>query len=148
MILLPIFIQQYTKKEDVRDVPRNQRKGSALVLIMTALLMGIIQLTVFPKLHSMYVNFGLDLPLISRFSVYVTVLILIISFIGAYKLLKSEPDFTKVNRIAKNYKSGEMIKTRELIESKYQLVMLPLILGITYIVVAIIIPIYSLTKQY
>lgn len=149
IVPIPIFFQPYTKKEDVRDIPNWQRKGSALVLIGLTVVIGIMHLFVVPRLTNLYNNLNTPTLLLTQSSTYITGIIAIGALIAAVYLLTTKPDYSKVDVVASKYKDGEMIKTKELMDNKLQWIpMILVFLGVGYLVLSIILPIYSLTSQY
>lgn len=149
IIPIPIFYSPYIKKEDVRDIPNMQRKASAFILIGLTAVIGIMQIFVVPKLTNLYNSFNTPVPFLTQSSPFITGIIAIGALIAAVYLLSTKPDYSKVDAIASKYKDGEMIKTRGLMDNKMQWIpMILLFLGVGYLVLSIILPIYSLTNQY
>ncbi len=145
---IPFFYSIYTKKEDARDVPNIQRKMSAFVLIGTTVVLSIIQFFVQPKLFDLYSSLKTPLPLFTQLSPYVSGALAIIALIAAVYLLSAKPDYSKVDAVANKYKDGEMIKTRELADYRYQWIpIIVVFIAVGYMVLSIILPIYSLTAS-
>jgi hypothetical protein len=101
-----------------------------------------------PKIMSLYSTFETPVPVLTQSSPYITGFIAIVSIIIATYLLSTKPNYTKVDAAASQYKADEMIKTRELMDKKLEWYpMIFMILGVTYLVLSIILPIYTLTSQ-
>jgi hypothetical protein len=149
IIPIPFFVNPYTKKEDVRDVVNGQRKASALVLFALAIVLGLMQLLVAPRLFDLYNDLGTPLPLLAQTSPTLTWALITIAVLSALYFILSKPDYSKVELIASKYKAGEMIKTRELVDKRYEWAILSfMVIGIGYLAISIIVPISSLTTQY
>ena len=68
---------------------------------------------------------------------------------ASYYLYTQEPDYTKLNEQLKKYKPGEMVRTSEVLNTKKDLwVLIPLGFVVGYIVLSVILPIYSLTSAF
>ncbi|MFH1295076.1 MAG: hypothetical protein ABIH84_00635, partial [bacterium] len=135
MTKFPYFYPFYTKKTDVREIPKVHRKVIAIVLIMIPSVFGVMQLFVMPELFSIYSSLSTPIPYITQTSPYVFVAVAIIALSSAVYLLCTEPNYSKVDAVASMYQDGEMIKTRELIECKYEFIPLLFIaLAIGYMV--------------
>jgi len=143
------FYPFYIKKEDAKDVINWQRKIIALVLIAMGAVIWVMRMFVYPKLSLLYIDLNTNLPVLTQSFPTLSLVIMIGIFIIALYLLFSKPDYSKANMIVKKYKSGEMIKTKELIDNKVQfLVIGVVILLVIYLFTSLISPIYSLTNQY
>lgn len=139
----------YIKKEDVRDVTIWQRKHMAIVLISMAVVMGMMQYIVFPKMLSLYTDLGAAPEKYVQFSPQITTGFIIFVVGMVVYLLGTQPDFSRVDAIAKKYKSGEMIKTRELVDTKLEWLGIGVLVGtFAYTLLTMILPIYSLTSQF
>jgi len=150
MITVPFFYfhSVYTKKEDVRDIPNMQRKLSAIILIAMTMILGSLQSSVLPDLINLYSSLNIPTPILIQSSPYVFAIFAIVSLISAVYLLSTKPDYSKVDAVANKYKNGEMIKTRELVDHRYQLIpLLFMVLAIGLAVIMIILPTYSLTGK-
>ena len=147
---IPYSDPQYVKKEDVREFVNNQRKVYAIMFFALAIVVSLIVLLILPELINFYKTFGLPVPNLIRFLPYGTgITSVVILMISAYLLL-SKPNYSKIDTIARQYKAGEMIKTRELIGTRKLpwFILLILALSIGFIVVHVFLPIYSLSNQY
>lgn len=142
--LLETFYLKYVKKEDVREVPNLQRRLLGITLLGSAILIGIIiQLFIVPRIMNLYNDFDLPFPTLTQASPYIAAVMLAI----AIYLLSTKPDYSRVDGIANKYKSGEMIKMRELRDTKLVLILfMVFMLVVGYIVLSVILPIYSLTN--
>lgn len=150
MIVIPIpMYPLYIKKEDARDVVKWQRKMAAFVLIGITIVMGIMQYFVSPKLLNLYNSLNTNPPALTQSSLYIMIALGTLAILSALYLLFSQPNYAKVDAVANKYKDGEMIKTKELVDGKFQwLVLGVLSVMVVYLVFTIILPIYSLTSQY
>jgi hypothetical protein len=145
MVMFPIYI----KKEDARDVVMWQRKGVAFVLVAVTLVMAIIQFIVSPKLLDFYSSLNMNPPAIVESSFNIMLALISILSISALYLLFSVPDYARIDAAARRYKHGEMIKTKELVDNKYQwLILGSLVLMVAYLLYTTILPIYNLIGQY
>ncbi len=138
----------YTKKEDVRDVPKAQKTYAAIVFIASAIALGIIQFSVVPKLFKLYASLELALPPSAQLLTYLCRFLMMFELGAGIYLLFAKPNYTKVDALAKKYKRGEMIKTRALMDQKLE--WLPILfgfIGVSFIFVGVIFPIYSLTSR-
>lgn len=143
------FYPFYIKKEDAHILVKQQRNMTAIVLLGMAIVIGSLQLFVYPKLSALYTEFSLQLPFITR-QAPLLMYTLAASFMGvSFYLFLNEPSYTNLNEKLKKYKAGEMIKTSDLIDSKKELwILLPFGLIIGLLVMSIILPIYSLTSNF
>ena len=88
------FYPTLVKKESIKDLVRKQYKVRFLVLISTAILMGILQWTISPKLLSMYSLLQIPVPFITQISSMVTTsVILVCGIFAVYFLASSLPTF-------------------------------------------------------
>lgn len=150
IILIPIpGYPLYIKKEDARDTVKWQRRMGASVLIGATVVMWTMQYFVSPELLNLYYSLNTTPPVLIRFAQHITLVFTALSITGASYLLFHQPDYRRVDTIVKKYKDGEMIKTRELVDSKLLWLFLTVLAIMTaYLVLTIILPIYSLTSQY
>ena len=142
-----IPITPYIKKEDAREVVTSQRRLWVIVLAALALVMFIMQALVAPRITSLYESFGAEIPLTTRYSPYIGWALIGLAFTGIVYILTSPPNYTKIDEIASKYNDGEMIKTSELIHFNPEPLLL-VVLGIYvgFIIISIIMPIYSITS--
>lgn len=139
----------YVKKEDVRDVPNGQRVASAIISLGVGVLFGVMQFAVYPKLIELYKELGADLARSAQHFPLLSGVIIASSVFSAIYLLSTKPDYSKVDKIARKYKAGEMIKRKELMDTKNEWIpILFLALAVGYLVVGIINPIYKITSQF
>ncbi|HAU99002.1 MAG: hypothetical protein UX04_C0002G0155 [Microgenomates group bacterium GW2011_GWF2_45_18] len=143
------FYPTLVKKESIKDLVRKQYKVRFLVLISTAILMGILQWTISPKLLSMYSLLQIPVPFITQISSMVTTSVILVCGIFAVYFLVKEPNFTKINQELKRYKSGEMVKVKSLIDVKKELIFLaPAIFLVGWVNLTIILPVYNLINTF
>ena len=138
----------YVKKEDIREAVDSQRKLRAIVLLSAAGTTGMLRFLVAPRLIELYADFGVRMPSHVVISLtFSAVLTIALTIAGGYLLL-SKSDYTKATSVAKKYKSGEMIRIKELLDYKLEwAVIIALLAVVVYQVLSLIIPIYSLTSQ-
>lgn len=145
-ILIPLY-PSYIKKEDAKDLIKIQQRYVSIILIGMAIVLGVIQLFISPKLLSMYADFNLPIPLVTQMSSSVSLIAIIVLFVISTILLTQEPDYTELNEKLKKFKEGEMIMSRKIIDTKKELIwLLPIILVVGWMVISIILPIYNLTS--
>ncbi len=139
----------YIKREDVRDFADGQKRSSSIILFLTAFIIGFMNFLVGPKVLETYSQFNLNSPFITEFSNFISIIFIAILIISGIYLLITKTNYSKVDRVAKKYRRGEMIMTRELVDYKYQLwPLFALLIGMAYLWIAFIQPIYQLTKLY
>ena len=110
---------------------------------------GCIQFVLFPKLLSTYVDLKLEPPQIAQIPPLMLYGIIVLLMAASYYLYTQEPDYTKLNEQLKKYKPGEMVRTSEVLNTKKDLwVLSPLGFVVGYIVLSVILPIYSLTSAF
>jgi len=127
----------YVKKEDARDVLINQRKMTGIVVLALAIVNYVMEKMVVPRMSEL-------VELVPRSNLWVSILLLVVSLIIFFQ----EPDFSKVDNIAKKYAKGEMIKTRLLIDWRYEWSgIISAIIMVIYLVITIILPIYNITNS-
>ena len=127
----------YVKKEDARDVQINQRKMTGIVVLALAIVNYVMEKMVVPRMSEL-------VELVPRSNLWVSILLLVVSLIIFFQ----EPDFSKVDNIAKKYAKGEMIKTRLLIDWRYEWSgIISAIIMVIYLVITIILPIYNITNS-
>ena len=127
----------YVKKEDARDVLINQRKMTGIVVLALAIVNFVMEKMVVPRMSEL-------VELVPRSNLWVSILLLVVSLIIFFQ----EPDFSKVDNIAKKYAKGEMIKTRLLIDWRYEWSgIISAIIMVIYLVITIILPIYNITNS-
>jgi len=145
-VFIPLY-PSYIKKEDAKDLIKIQRRYISFTLIGMAIVLGVIQFFVSPKLLAMYTDFNLPIPLVTQMSSSVTLIAIIVLFVISTILLTQEPDYSELNEKLMKYKEGEMILSRKIIDTKKELIwLLPIVLVVGWIVVSIILPIYNLTS--
>lgn len=139
----------YLKKEDVSDFYKWQHKKIGIVLIASAISLGVIQLLVFPRVVQMYEEFNVDLPPLTQFFSQVFPIVVSLLFCYGLYLLFTQPDYSLLQAELKKYKSGEMINTKKLMNGKFEMLVL-FFLGIAVAVMtfATITPIYNLTSRF
>ena len=127
----------YVKKEDARDVLINQRKMTGIVVLALAIVNYVMEKMVVPRMSEL-------VELVPRSNLWVSILLLVVSLIIFFQ----EPDFSKVDNIVKKYAKGEMIKTRLLIDWRYEWSgIISAIIMVIYLVITIILPIYNITNS-
>jgi len=127
----------YVKKEDARDVLINQRKMTGIVVLALAIVNFVMEKMVVPRMSEL-------VELVPRSNLWVSILLLVVSLIIFFQ----EPDFSKVDNIAKKYAKGEMIKTRLLMDWRYEWSgIISAIIMVIYLVITIILPIYNITNS-
>lgn len=133
-----IMMPWYVKKEDARKIVKSQRIMVGIILLALAI-----------------VNFLMDKILVKRLSEildlnqasnpWLSVLLLL----GSLYVFFQEPDYSKVDKLVKNYKNGEMINTKIIMDWRYEWGGLILALGmVLYLITTIILPIYNLTNSF
>lgn len=141
------FLPFYIKKEDAHIIVKQQRTMLGIMLMAGAIALGCIQWFITPRLVEMYQEFAIPLPFITQISPPVTYTVLTLIVVSSLNALLSRPDYTELNTKLKKYKAGEMVMTSEVVNSKrslWALVVVGLLIG--WIVVSVILPIYSLTS--
>lgn len=137
----------YIKKEDAKDVIIIQKRLVAFILISMAIVVGVIQFIVSPKLLSLYTESKISIPFIVQISSYVAYGIMILFIVAATTQLTKELDYDELGEKLKKYKDGEMIKSTEIVNINKELIWLvPIFLAIAWLVCSIILPIYNLTN--
>lgn len=151
MTIVPISYAYplYIKKEDAREVVKRQRMVAGFVLICITIVMAIMQFLVAPKLLNFYNSINTKPPLLTQISPYLMLVIGTLAIIAALYFLLSKPDYSTVDSVVSKYKEGEMIKTRELMDNKFEWLVLGVFaIMIIYLVTTLILPIYSLTSNF
>ncbi len=149
MIIFSYLFYPYVKKEDAKDFLKNQRKFIAIILFAVVAVATIIKFFVSPKLLSLYKDFNEPLPLITQVSSYVVLIIITVCSIVSVYLLSTPPNYERLDKVLAKYKDGEMIRTREILEYKYGMIMFVLLgLIIGYLVLSNVVPIYNLTNKF
>lgn len=151
MAISPVFVAfpypYYIKKEDAKDLIKLQKRLVAFILMAMAIVLGIMQFLVSPRLLALYVDSKIAVPSIVQISSTVTYGIIIIFIIISTFLLTKEPNYGKLDEKLKKYKEGEMIRSNEIVDIKKELAwLIPIFLAIAWIVYSIILPIYNLTN--
>lgn len=132
------MLSWYIKKEDVKDVVKSQRIGVGIIWLSLAVVNFVMEMLVLPKLSDI-----VDTVIASR--MWVSVLFLCGSLVMFYQ----EPDYTRVDKISKRFQKNEMIKTRLLIDWRYEVVGISSALFmVIYLIYTIILPIYNVTNQF
>lgn len=149
IVPLPFFYPYYIKKEDAKDILRRQRKMVAFLLFLGLVLIGIMQFFAAPKLLKLYKDLNEPVHLITQLSPYIIgAIVAVFSIISVY-FLATPPNYERLDRVLNKYKEGEMIKTTEIIEIKYVILILILLgLVIGFIVLSSVVPIYNLTGKF
>ena len=151
MVITPGFnafpYPYYIKKEDAKDVLRLQKRLIGFVLAAMSIVLGIMQFFVSPKLLSLYTESKITIPFITQISSNVTYGVILIFIVTSTVLFTKEPNYDELNEKLKKYKEGEMIKSSEIVDIKKELVwLIPIFLGIAWLVCSIILPVYNLTN--
>ena len=148
MTIIPFPYYPYIKKEDARDLVKSQRMMMPAVLCMGIIVIGIMQFFVTPKLLNLYKELNEQVPLITQLSPYILGLIVSVFTIISIYFLATPPNYERLEKVLSKYKDGEMIKRSEIVEVKYEaLVLILLGLMVAYLVISTIVPIYNLTAK-
>ncbi len=146
-MFIPFFYPFYIKKEHAKDLIKIQRRFVSITLIGSAIVLAIIQFAVSPKLFSMYQEFNVPIPFVTQMSPIVSFCAIILLVIISTVLLLKESDYSELNEKLKKYKEGEMIRSKEIINTKKELVwLIPMFIVVGWIVLSVIQPIYNLTN--
>lgn len=128
----------YVKKEDVRDVVKGQRIAVGIIWLAMAIVNYVMELLVAPTLSEI-----VEVTNASR--TWISVLFLG----GSLFMFFQEPDYSRVEKISKKYREKEMIKTRLLIDWRYEVLGITSAVAMTlYLIYTIVLPIYNVTKQF
>lgn len=150
-MVVPIFYfyPYYIKKEDARDLVKKQRKMIPFVLLAALIVIGIMQFFVAPKALDLYKQLNEPVPLITQLSPYIIGAIVAVFILISIYFLATPPNYERLEKVLSKYKDGEMIKTSEIVDFRY-LVLIMFLLGIAmaFIVISTIVPIYNLTAKY
>ena len=149
VILIPFLYPYYIKKEDARDILKTQRRLIPFILIASLIVMGIMQFFVAPKILELYKELNEPIPLITQLSSYIIGGIIAVFTLISIYFLATPPNYERLEKILSKYKDGEMIKTREIVDFRY-LVLIMFLLGImvAFMVLSMVTPIYNLTAKY
>ncbi|KKS79143.1 MAG: hypothetical protein UV54_C0041G0007 [Candidatus Beckwithbacteria bacterium GW2011_GWA2_43_10] len=150
IIPFPFLFFHYIKKEDARDLLKKQRKFIPIILFAVVGVAVIIQFFVSPKIFSLYKDLNEPVPFMTQISSYVVIAITAVcSIIISIYLKSTPPNYERLDKVLAKYKEGEMIKTREILDFRYEIVIFVL-LGVIvgYLVLSNIVPIYNLTNKY
>lgn len=71
MIVLPIYINPYVKKEDAKEFVERQIKTAPIVLLAVLVVIGMIQFFISPKLLNLYKTANEPVPAIMLASPYI-----------------------------------------------------------------------------
>jgi len=146
-IFIPFLYPYYIKKEDARGLVKLQRRFISFTLIGLTIVLGIMQFAVLPKVLSLYKEFSIPIPFFAQISSSVSFFAMILLVIVSTILLIKESDYSELDQKLLKYKAGEMIKSQEIINRKKEFIWLvPMFLGMGFIIVSIILPIYNLTN--
>ncbi len=146
-MFIPFFYPFYIKKEHAKDLVKIQRRYVSITLIGSAIVLAIIQFAVSPKLFSLYREFNISVPFMTQISSTVSFCAIILLVVISTILLSKEPDYSELNEKLKKYKEGEMIRSKEIINTKKELIwFIPMFIVIGWIVLSVIQPIYNLTN--
>lgn len=140
------MLLQYIKKEDVHDIPNQQRKITGIIILSFGVISAIFWKMVLPDLLAIYTDLSVALPwhLANSTAIFLSIAGICLC-IGAY-VLRTSPNYEKADRIAADYKPGEMIKTRLLTDKRIEIVVFLLTaIWISFIVITIVTPLYGLT---
>lgn len=136
----------YIKKEDAHLLVKQQKAMMGIVLLGIAIVMGIINFFVTPRLIALYSDFNIPLPPLIQLSPPITYGIIMALLVISYSLLTNRPAYEDINQKLRNYKHGEMIRSSEVVDVKkslWVLVVVGILVG--WLIISIILPIYSLT---
>lgn len=149
IILIPYVYPYYIKKEDARDIVKTQRKMIPFILIVSLIVIGIMQFFVAPKVLDLYKQLNEPIPLITQLSSYIIGGIVVVFTLISVYFLATPPNYERLEKILGKYKDGEMIKTGEIVDFKY-VVLIMILLGVmvAFMVFSIVTPIYNLTAKY
>lgn len=138
----------YIKKEDAKDILKSKKRSLTIIPLAFAFVIVVMLLFIHPKLNVLYSDFNYPKPFLTEIAPYTGGLIIIVLLVFAWYVNTSpnlDQEFQK--RLSK-YKTGEMIKTKDLLGLNYEwvlFIMLALIVG--FLIVSIILPIYGITSS-
>lgn len=135
----------YIKKEDAKRILKSRETYPLVILSAMAMLFGVMQLFIQPRLNDLVSDFGSDLPIYN--SPLVGLVLLIIAAIFLFPNKKTvELELEK--KLAK-YKTGEIILAADLIDHNQEWKSIAVVVVFTgYIVISNILPIYNLTSAF
>ena len=148
IVPIPYYYPVYTKKEDARDVPKTQRRSIAFALFSVAVILIAAQILVFPRVADLYITVGVPLPILFTLYPYVAALFSATAVIWALYMLFTKPDYSKADAVAKRYKRGEMIKTKELVDYKGKWILgIFMFAAIGFMLASLMLPVYTLSSK-
>lgn len=133
----------YVKKEDAKELLKRRGIMSWVFVLALAIVFGILHFTVAPRMFELSVEFGLPLPAYANPTVRMIVFAVIAMVLLA---IRPEPD-SVIEEKLRHYKAGEMILMSKLVNYRYEMTLFGLMLaGVLYIILSIVLPIYSMTS--
>ncbi|MCG2685919.1 hypothetical protein L6258_00945 [Candidatus Parcubacteria bacterium] len=152
MAVFPVFwrpFPHYIKKEDAGDILKCKKLTFISVLAALALIVGVMQLTVYPRLNNLYVELNFQKPLAAMMAPYFSLAAVLASAaFASYVYFSGSMDKVFHERL-KQYKGGEMIKSKDLIgkmnEDKLLFVLIAVVMG--FLITSIILPVYDVTSS-
>lgn len=137
MVFIGSGYRWYTKKEDVREVIDNQRKMTGIVYFSLAIVNLIMEKFIVPKLSDL-------MQIEPKSNLWISIILLCAGVL----VFTREPNYSRVDAVAKKYGKGEMIKTRLLMDWRYEWIgVLAAGLVVGYLIYTIILPIYNITNS-
>lgn len=147
--ILFLLYPPYVKKEDVKEFIKGKRKAVAFMMLLLVMVVGSIQFVISPKILDLYKELNVPVPLITQLNPFIITSMIIIYIALSIRLLFTQPNYEKIDKILSKYKDGEMIKTREVMNFKYEVfAFIILVISVVYLIVSTITPIYNLTNKY
>ncbi len=137
---LPYF--GYIKKEDAKELIKRRSIVSWIFAGALALIFGILEFMVTPRLTAMYQDFGMELPAYANPTMRAVVFVVVI-----FAILALRPESESVlDEKLRRYKTGEMIMISKLVDYRYEMGLFFLLLAaMGFIIFSIILPVYNLT---
>jgi len=133
----------YVKKEDAKELLKRRGIMSWVFVLALAIVFGILHFTVAPRMFELSIEFGLPLPAYADPTIRMVVFAVVTV---ALLVLRPEPDSVLEEKL-RHYKAGEMILINKLVNYRYEMTLFGLMLAaVLYIILSIVLPIYSMTS--
>lgn len=134
------------KREDVYSrLLFNQRLKGAIAILIGILFM-MVAMVVAPSLLNIYTELNVAPPLITEYSIFVSLVLAVLTSIFGIQYILKNPEIDKINKKLEQFKAHEMININRFNDRTYDLqIMAILACMVVFLFLSLLLPIYNLT---
>jgi hypothetical protein len=139
------MMMQYIKKEDVKDFLEARNRLLGVMIMSFLIIMSVIYFTVAPRMYALFMDTGMVLPLLVKFSPVIAATLAIIAVLFIIRLFSIKVDEVALQQKLEKYKDGEMIMADKVLDMRNSYITIGFIgISMTLFILTFMVPLFSL----